>query len=159
MYGRLSDLKFGSDFFSFESEDVADLRESISSVTSIGFFVMRMFNANLNSFLNASYGVICNMDMHAHCNDWIEFQLKIHDSTITFESIDTFRTFHKNSNTPINIATDKPAAKTKKTPPTLSMPSSGVSVAPWMFSSQLPIRLSAKWIQVIDQINCFRAPW
>lgn len=58
MYGRLPVLMFGSDFLIFESNDVVDFLESISSVTSIGFFVMRIFNANLNSFLKASYGVI-----------------------------------------------------------------------------------------------------
>lgn len=58
---RLPPFKFKSDFFNFDSNDVVDFLESISSGTSIGFFVIRMLSANLISFLNASYGVICQV--------------------------------------------------------------------------------------------------
>lgn len=50
----------------------------------------------------------------------------------------TLRTFHKNSIIPMNTAHPQPAANTRNTPPTLSIPNSGVSPPPPVSSSQPP---------------------
>lgn len=59
IYIRLPAFRFKSDFFILDSNDVVDFLESISSGTSTGFFVIVILSANLISFFNASYGVIC----------------------------------------------------------------------------------------------------
>lgn len=60
----------------------------------------------------------------------------------TFSSIETALTFQTNSKIPIIMAIPRPENKTRKTPPTLSIPSSGVSPASSSPSSQFPIRFS-----------------
>lgn len=84
-----------------------------SRPTSMGFLVTQTLQANSISLMNASRGVI-------------------------FSSIETARTLHRNSRMPIKIAIKTPAAKTKNTPPTLSIPSSGVAVLMCLPLVQLP---------------------
>lgn len=71
----------------------------------------------------------------------------------TFSATDTLLTFHMNSKIPIKIDIPNPQANTKNTPPTLSIPSSGVSLAPSLPSSQL-VTIKIKISYTYSRIRC-----
>lgn len=105
--------------------------ESSSSPLPTGFFVFRISMMNFSSRTRASCGVICKFCKKIyHYIEKMQWEFSSHQMNRTFSSIAIWRIFHKKSMMPMMNAITSPTPTTMKTPPTLSIPSSGVSPPP-----------------------------